>query len=72
MFVFTAHEAASILQKRGILQQYGATFDLLLGDTWDHYRTFGMLEHYLQNPTRLEEQLTFQITSDMQKTLIEK
>lgn len=66
----SAHEAASLLQKRGILQQYGATFDLLLSDTQDHYRTFAMLERMLHNPTKLQEQLTFQLSLDTQRMLI--
>jgi len=67
----SAHEAANILQKRGILQQYGATYELLLADIWDNYRNFSMLERLLQNPPRMEEQLTFQISPDTQKLIIE-
>jgi len=68
---YSAPEAATILQKRGILQQYGATYDLLLGDIWDNYRNFSMLERLLQNPPRMDEQLTFQIHPDTQKLIIE-
>ena len=67
-----AHEAAQMQQKRGVLQQYGATFDMLLGDTLDHYRTFSMLERYLRNPLKLSDQLEFQIAPETQKFLIEK
>lgn len=69
---FTAQEAATIQQKRGVLQQYGATFDVLLSDTLDHYRTFGMIERLLQHPSRMGDQSVFQITHDTQRMLIER
>ena len=59
-------------QKRGILQQYGATFDLLLSDTLDHYRTFGMLERLFHHPTRMADQSIFQLSAETQKLLIER
>lgn len=40
----TAHEAAINLQQNGVLVKYQATFDDLLSDTRDYYRTFGSLE----------------------------
>jgi len=67
-----AQEAASLQQKRGNLQHYGATFDMLLSDILDHYRTFGMLERYLKNPSRMASQLELQIASHTQALLIEK
>lgn len=68
----TAQEAASLQQKRGNLQHYGATFDMLLSDILDHYRTFGMLERYLKNPSKMAGQLELQIASHTQSLLIEK
>lgn len=68
----TAQEGASLLQKRGNLQHYGATFDMLLTDILDHYRTFGMLERYLKNPSMIADQLELQIASQTQALLIEK
>ncbi len=44
---------------------------MLLSDTMDHYRSFTMLEQYLKNPTKLSEQLAFQINPDTQSRLIE-
>jgi hypothetical protein len=38
----------------------------------DHYLIFNKLEQYLQTPTRLKEQLVFQITDEMADRLIEK
>ena len=76
MFIFIsiplAPDAATILQKRGVLQQYGATFDMLLSDTHDHFRSYGMLERLLHNPPRLYEQLTFQIAAETMTMMIEK
>jgi len=68
----TAQEAASLQQKRGNLQHYGATFDMLLSDVLDHYRTFNMLERYLKNPSKISDQLELQIASQTQALLIEK
>jgi len=72
MICATAHEAASLQQKRGNLQHYGATFDMLLTDILDHYRTFGMLERYLKNPSKIADQQELQIASQTQALLIEK
>lgn len=68
----TAHEAASIEQKRGNLQQYGATFNMLLADVDDHFRTLRILERYLKSPDKLSTQLEIQISPDQQNVLIEK
>jgi len=72
MLCGAAQEAASLQQKRGNLQHYGATFDMLLSDILDHYRTFGMLERYLKNPSKMAGQLELQISSHTQALLIEK
>lgn len=70
----SAHEAADVLQKRGILQQWGANMDLLMSDVLDHYRTFHMLEKTLHTPLKLTAtgEWTFQIDGDTQQLLIEK
>lgn len=70
--MLVAQEASSLQQKRGNLQHYGATFDMLLSDTLDHYRTFNMLERYLKNPSKISDQLELQIASQTQALLIEK
>ena len=72
MICVTAQEAASLQQKRGNLQHYGATFDMLLSDILDHWRTFGMLERYLKNPSKMAGQLELQIALHTQSLLIEK
>ena len=70
----SAHEAADILQQRGILQQWGANMDLLMSDVLDHYRTFHMLEKTLHTPLKLTAagEWTFQMEADTQQLLIEK
>jgi len=45
---------------------------MLLSDVLDHYRTFGMLERYLKNPSKIADQLELQIASQTQTLLIEK
>ena len=60
------------MHKRGILQQYGATLDMLLSDIQDHYRTYTMIERYLKIPHRLDTQLAFQIAPDTQLMMIER
>ena len=70
--MFLANEAASLQQKKGNLQQYGATFDMLLSDIQDHYRTFIMLERFLKTPAKMADQLELQITPINQAMLIER
>ena len=70
--MFLAQEAASQQQKKGNLQHYGATFDMLLSDIHDHYRTFGLLERFLKSPTKLADQQELQIPPTTQAMLIEK
>jgi len=69
---YTTQEAAQIQQKRGVLQRFSATHDMLLSDTKDHFRTFSMIEPLLKSPLKMAVQQTFQIPSDTQKMLIEK
>jgi len=69
---YSAQEAVAILKQRGILNETGATTDLIMSDTLDHFRTYQMLERLLQYPTKFAEQLTFQIDPQTQRHLIEK
>jgi len=69
----TANETSTILQGRGALESFhGATIDLLLSDVYDHYRTYSMIEKFLQNPPRLSDQLIFQIDAATLKMMIQK
>ena len=67
-----AQEAAQIQQKRGVLQRFSATYDMLLSDTRDHFRTFSMIEPLIKSPLKMAAQCRFQIPADTQKMLIEK
>ncbi|XP_013394299.1 acidic fibroblast growth factor intracellular-binding protein [Lingula anatina] len=69
---YTAHEAAVVQQQKGILQQYGATFEMLFSDTVDHYRTFSMLERFYKYPSKLIDTPVFQINPETKKMLIER
>lgn len=62
----------SVLQQRGELEAWGAAQDLLVSDTGDHYRTFGMLEKLLVTPPKLAEEWTFQLEPAVQRMVIEK
>lgn len=69
---YSVTDALSIRIKNGILEQTGATSDVVEGDTMDHYRTFQMLERFLHSPPKLVNQLIFQIPPYVQGMLIEK
>ncbi|XP_067831743.1 fibroblast growth factor (acidic) intracellular binding protein a isoform X1 [Heptranchias perlo] len=69
---YSVSDAVTIRIQSGILEQTGATPDVLESDTMDHYRTFQMLERLLHSPPKLINQLLFQIPPPMQSMLIEK
>ncbi|XP_068234903.1 acidic fibroblast growth factor intracellular-binding protein-like [Palaemon carinicauda] len=69
---YSVEEAVQVLQHRGELDTWGATPELLISDTSDHYRTFGMLEKLLLNPVKLSEEWTFQLEPAVQKMVIQK
>nr|XP_033809597.1 acidic fibroblast growth factor intracellular-binding protein [Geotrypetes seraphini]XP_033809598.1 acidic fibroblast growth factor intracellular-binding protein [Geotrypetes seraphini]XP_033809599.1 acidic fibroblast growth factor intracellular-binding protein [Geotrypetes seraphini] len=69
---YSACDAVGIRIKSGILEQTGATTDVLQSDTMDHYRTFQMLERLLHFPLKLVNQLLFQIPPCRQVMLIQK
>ncbi|ODN04265.1 Acidic fibroblast growth factor intracellular-binding protein [Orchesella cincta] len=69
----SASEASMILQQRGALGApgiTGATPEFLLADISDQFRTYIMLEKWLQFPPRLNEQWTFQMDTVTQAMLI--
>eukprot|EP00061_Rhincodon_typus_P007308 g28887.t1 len=68
---YSVSDAVSIRIQSGILEQSGATPDVLESDTMDHYRAFQMLERLLHSPPKLINQLLFQIPPPMQSMLIE-
>ncbi|XP_021933150.1 acidic fibroblast growth factor intracellular-binding protein isoform X4 [Zootermopsis nevadensis] len=67
-----ASEAVTALNQRGVIQQSGATLELVASDVLDHYRTYSLLERLLHNPPKLAEQLAFQIEPQTRRLLIEK
>ncbi|XP_066971948.1 LOW QUALITY PROTEIN: acidic fibroblast growth factor intracellular-binding protein [Macrobrachium rosenbergii] len=69
---YSVEEAVQVLQHRGELDTWGTTPELLISDTSDHYRTFGMLEKLLLNPVKLSEEWTFQLEPAVQKMVIQK
>ncbi|XP_041094010.1 fibroblast growth factor (acidic) intracellular binding protein a isoform X1 [Polyodon spathula] len=69
---YTVSDAVSMRMKSGVLEQCGAAQDVLESDTMDHYRTFQMTEQLLHNPSKLVNQLLFQIPPHRQKMLIER
>lgn len=50
----------------------GASLELIASDVLDHYRTYSLLEKLLSHPTKLQEQLAFQIEPQTKQLLIEK
>lgn len=69
---YSVSDAVSLRLRSGILEQTGATVDVLQSDTMDHYRTFHMLERLLHTPSKLIHQLHFQIPPSRQAMLIER
>ncbi|KAG8236301.1 hypothetical protein J437_LFUL016448 [Ladona fulva] len=68
----SSSEAVMRLQKKGDVQESGATLDLLFSDVSDHYRTYSLLERLLHNPPKLAEQISFQLEPETQHYLIER
>lgn len=68
----TASEAVAILNQQGLGQQTGASLELIASDVLDHYRTYSLLEKLLSHPSKLQDQLAFQIEPKTQQLLIEK
>ncbi|XP_015706726.1 acidic fibroblast growth factor intracellular-binding protein, partial [Coturnix japonica] len=58
---YSVAEAVSLRLQGGVLERSGTSVSVLQSDTRDHFRTFQMLERLLHAPTRLLQQLLFQI-----------
>ncbi|XP_030424518.1 acidic fibroblast growth factor intracellular-binding protein isoform X1 [Gopherus evgoodei] len=69
---YSVSDAVGLRLRSGILEQTGATVDVLQSDTMDHYRTYHMLERLLHTPSKLIHQLHFQIPPSRQAMLIER
>ncbi|XP_028172105.1 acidic fibroblast growth factor intracellular-binding protein-like [Ostrinia furnacalis] len=68
----SSSEAVSTLHQRNIAKQTGASVELIASDVLDHYRTFALLERLLTVPSKLSEQMIFQIDEQTKQMLIEK
>ncbi|XP_033736195.1 acidic fibroblast growth factor intracellular-binding protein-like [Pecten maximus] len=69
---YSAQDASTVLQKRGVLYNMGVGFQDLVSDTQDNYRLFINLEKLLKDPTKLAEQHLYQLDPQTQKLLIER
>ncbi|XP_050530621.1 acidic fibroblast growth factor intracellular-binding protein isoform X2 [Daktulosphaira vitifoliae] len=69
---YSATESVTILKQYGILEEMGTTLDLVASDILDHYRTYSLLEKLIHYPTKLDQQLAFQIEPQTKNLLIEK
>lgn len=66
------NDAVKVRMEGGVLDEFDAKADVVLSDTMDQYRTFQMCERLLHSPTKLANQLLFQIPPHRQATLIER
>ncbi|XP_058613723.1 acidic fibroblast growth factor intracellular-binding protein B isoform X2 [Onychostoma macrolepis] len=68
----TVTDAVRIRIEAGALQECEANAEVLLSDTMDQFRTFQMCERLLQSPSKVANQLLFQIPPHRQTMLIER
>ncbi|XP_043076967.1 acidic fibroblast growth factor intracellular-binding protein B isoform X2 [Puntigrus tetrazona] len=65
-------DAVRIRMEAGALQEREANAEVLHSDTMDQFRTFQMCERLLQSPSKVANQLLFQIPPHRQTMLIER
>uniref|UniRef100_A0A8C2DBK3 Fibroblast growth factor (acidic) intracellular binding protein b n=1 Tax=Cyprinus carpio TaxID=7962 RepID=A0A8C2DBK3_CYPCA len=68
----TVSDAVRIRMEAGALQECEANAEVLHSDTTDQFRTFQMCERLLQSPSKVANQLLFQIPPHRQTMLIER
>lgn len=68
----SSSEAVSTLHQRGAAKHLGTSVELIASDVLDHYRTFALLERLLTVPSKLTEQMIFQLDEQTKHMLIEK
>ena len=68
----TVNDAVKVRMGSEGMEECEASADVLMSDTMDQYRTFQMCERLLHNPTKLANQLLFQIPPHRQAMLIER
>ncbi|XP_056295242.1 fibroblast growth factor (acidic) intracellular binding protein a isoform X1 [Pseudoliparis swirei] len=69
---YTVNDAVKVRMDGGVMEECEASADVLLSDTMDQYRTFQMCERLLHSPSKLGNQLLFQIPPHQQAMLIER
>uniref|UniRef100_A0A8C9YVL4 Fibroblast growth factor (acidic) intracellular binding protein a n=1 Tax=Sander lucioperca TaxID=283035 RepID=A0A8C9YVL4_SANLU len=69
---YTVNDAVKVRMEGGVMEECEASADVLLSDTMDQYRTFQMCERLLHSPSKLANQLLFQIPPNRQAMLIER
>ncbi|KAK1904367.1 Acidic fibroblast growth factor intracellular-binding protein B [Dissostichus eleginoides] len=69
---YTVFDAVKVRIDGGVMEECEASADVLLSDTMDQYRTFQMCERLLHSPSKLGNQLLFQIPPHRQAMLIER
>lgn len=72
LFVYIVSDAVRIRMEAGALQECEANAEVLHSDTTDQFRTFQMCERLLQSPSKVANQLLFQIPPHRQTMLIER
>lgn len=72
MYFFIVTDAVRIRMEAGALLECEADAEVLHSDTMDQFRTFQMCERLLQSPSKVANQLLFQIPSHRQAMLIER
>ena len=71
-FDFTVGDAAKQLEDPELMQEFGASYDMLVADVSHHYNLFAVLEQSLHFPKQLIEQWTLQLHPDTQSCVIER
>ncbi|XP_028839874.1 acidic fibroblast growth factor intracellular-binding protein B [Denticeps clupeoides] len=69
---YTVDDAVAVRMEGGALQVFEASMEVLHSDTMDQFRTFQMCERLLYYPSKLTNQLLFQIPPQKQAMLIER
>ncbi|CAG0882966.1 unnamed protein product [Darwinula stevensoni] len=65
-------DAAKQLEDPELMQEFGASYDMLIADVNHHYHLFAVLEQSLHFPKQLIEQWTLQLHPDTQSCVIER
>ncbi|XP_065143077.1 acidic fibroblast growth factor intracellular-binding protein B isoform X2 [Paramisgurnus dabryanus] len=65
-------DAVKMRMETGVLLECEANEEVLLSDTMDQFRTFQMFERLLQSPSKVANQLVFQISPHHRAMLIER